>query len=115
MNKEFICIVCPRGCHIFVNENKEITGNLCKRGLTYVKTELTNPTRTLTTTVKTVFEDLPRVSVKSDKPIPKKMIFEIMDALADVKIDKPMEIGEIVVKDILDTGANIVLTKSCKK
>ena len=43
MNKEFICIVCPRGCHIKVDKQNAISGNSCKRGETYVINELTNP------------------------------------------------------------------------
>ena len=39
MKKEFICIVCPKGCHISV-DGDNITGYTCPRGLNYVKQEL---------------------------------------------------------------------------
>ena len=115
MKKEFICIVCPRGCHVTVDEQGVITGNECKRGITYVETEMNAPTRILTTTVRTVYPEIPRVSVKTDQPIPKGLIYEAMDIINQVVIDKPMKIGEIVVKNILGTESNIVLTKSCLK
>lgn len=115
MKKEYICIVCPRGCHITVDENGNITGNQCKRGIAYVETEMTAPKRTLTSTVRTVFPEMPRVSVKTDNPIPKESIDDAMDLLADVLIDKPMSIGDVVIENILGTGSNIVLTKSCMK
>ena len=115
MKKEFICIVCPRGCHITVAEDGTISGNLCRRGEDYVKTEMSAPTRIVTSTVKTVFKELPRVSVKTDKPVPKELIMQVMEQLRDVVIKEPMEIGEVVIKNILNTGANIVLTRSCMK
>jgi len=113
MNKSFICIVCPRGCRVNVDDNMNITGNQCKRGETYVLTELTAPKRIITTTAKTIFKELPRVSVKTDNPIPKELIYDIMDIINDVVIDKPMAIGEILIANVLDTGVNIILTKSC--
>ena len=112
MKKEFICIVCPRGCRITMDEEGNITGNLCKRGIDYVKTEVTNPTRIVTSTVKTIFPELPRVSVKTDKPVPKGLIMDVMKELSKITIDKPMEIGT-VIKNILNTDANVVLTRSC--
>ncbi len=115
MTKEFICIVCPRGCHVSVDEQMNITGNQCKRGETYVLTELKDPKRILTTTVRTIFPETPRVSVKTSEPIPKGLIYEIMDLINDQIIEEPMSIGDVLIKNVLDTGADIVLTKSCMK
>ena len=51
---ELICIVCPKGCHLKVDEEKDfaVTGNGCPRGAEYGKKELTNPTRVITSTVR---------------------------------------------------------------
>jgi CxxC motif-containing protein len=114
MNKEFICIVCPRGCHISVDEQNVITGNQCKRGETYVINEMTNPKRVLTTTVKTVFPEMPRASVKTSEAIPKGMLYQAMEVINQVVIDKEMNIGEVVVQNILNTGVDVVLTKAVK-
>ncbi|MFA7561699.1 MAG: DUF1667 domain-containing protein [Candidatus Izemoplasmatales bacterium] len=110
MKKEFICIVCPRGCHISV-DGDNISGNQCKRGLEYVKNELTSPTRVLTSTVKTTFDNLKRASVKTDRPIPKDLIFEAMRVINEIEINRPMNLGEIIIKNICDTEANLVLTR----
>jgi len=115
MEKNFVCILCPRGCRIKVTDDGNITGNFCKRGIGYVQTELTSPTRTVTTTAKTIYKDLPRISVKTDKPIPKGMISKIMKEINKAVIDRPMSIGEVLIENILDTDSNIVLTKPCKK
>jgi CxxC motif-containing protein len=114
MNKEFICIVCPRGCHISVDDNNIITGNQCKRGETYVINEMTNPKRVLTTTVKTLFPEHPRVSVKTSEAIPKGLLYQAMEEINKIVIDKEMKIGEVVIKNILDTGVDVILTKSVK-
>lgn len=111
MKKDFICIVCPRGCHIHVDDNLKITGNKCKRGIDYVKTELKEPKRILTTTVRTIFPETPRISVKTDAPIPKAKIYQVMDTLNSITVEKEMKIGEILVKNILNTQSNIILTK----
>lgn len=115
MNKEFICIVCPRGCRITVDDQMNMKGNQCRRGIDYVMTELTAPKRVLTTTVKTIFPDVPRISVKTDRPIPKELIHEAMKVINQSVIDRPMAIGDILIQGILDTDANIVITKSCHK
>ena len=113
--KEFICIVCPRGCRVVVDDNMNISGNQCKRGEVYVRNEMTNPTRILTSTVKTIFEDIPRASVKTSAPIPKGLLMEAMKEINKVIIDKEMNIGDIVIENILDTNVNIVLTKEIRR
>ena len=52
--KELICIICPRGCHLTVDDELNVSGNTCPRGAVYAKQELTHPTRTLTSTVRVV-------------------------------------------------------------
>jgi CxxC motif-containing protein len=55
MKKEFVCINCPRGCMLTVDtETLEVKGNSCPRGEAYGKAEVTNPVRTVTSTVKIV-------------------------------------------------------------
>jgi CxxC motif-containing protein len=114
MNKEFICIVCPRGCRVRVDDAGHITGNQCPRGKTYVQTELQAPTRILTTTVKTIFKGQPRVSCKTDQPIPKDKIFESMRVINQYVLKEPMPIGSVIISNLLNTNANVVLTKSCQ-
>jgi CxxC motif-containing protein len=113
--KEFICIVCPRGCRVVVDDNMNISGNQCKRGEIYVRNELSNPTRILTTTVKTVFPEIPRASVKTSEPIPKGLLMEAMKEINKVTIEKEMKIGDVVIENILNTNVNIVLTKEIKR
>ena len=48
--KDLICIMCPKGCHLKVDEEHgyTVTGNRCPRGAEYGHNELKNPTRVIT-------------------------------------------------------------------
>lgn len=109
-----ICILCPKGCHLQVDEqnNYHVTGNGCERGVAYGKKELQNPTRTLTSTVRINGAPLPRLPVKTDKEIPKADLLPAMDLLNAVTLTAPVNLGDIILENILGTGANIVATRS---
>lgn len=112
MIKKMTCISCPLGCQLEVeiNQTIKVTGNKCRRGEEYAKNEVTNPKRVITSTVKVEGGDRPLVSVKTDKEVPKDKIFEIMQEINKVKLVAPVNIGDIIIKDVLGTGANIVAT-----
>jgi CxxC motif-containing protein len=119
MKKKMICIGCPMGCYLAVDHIgttiRGVSGNRCKVGLEYAEKEISNPERTLTTTVKVKNGHLPLISVRTSKPIPKNTIFDAMDLLAKVEAKAPIKIGDPIVKNILNTGANIVATKNISK
>jgi len=116
MIKELICISCPMGCHLKVNtETKEVTGNTCKRGEIYGINEVTNPVRVITTTVKVKDGELPVIPVKTKTPIPKELNFKAMEVLNSIEIEAPISMGDIIVKDILGTGVDVVATRNLKK
>ena len=118
MKKEMICIGCPMGCYLIVDYDgktiRDISGNRCKVGLEYAEKEISNPERTLTTTVKVKNGHLPLVSVRTNKPIPKNKIFDAMDLLAKVEVEAPVKIGYPIVQNIFGTGVNVVATKNIK-
>ena len=78
--KELICITCPKGCHLKVDEENgyAVTGNSCPRGEAYGKAELTHPTRVVTSTVRCTGGSRPRCPVKTSGPVPKDKIFAVM-------------------------------------
>lgn len=114
MNRELTCVACPLGCSVTVEytdtEILSVTGNTCKRGEAYAKTEITNPTRSLTSSVKVNGGIHPVVPVKSNKPVPKTMLFDCMKVINSVSVDAPVELGQVIIENILDTGADIVAT-----
>ena len=98
--KELICIICPRGCHLKVDDDFNVTGNSCPRGAVYAKTELTHPTRTLTSTVRIMSLKEVRLPVKSKEPLPKERIFDAMEIVNKTIVKAPIKIGDVVIKDI---------------
>ena len=114
---ELICIVCPKGCHLKVDEENgfTVTGNSCEKGSDYGKKELINPTRVITSTVKIEGGALCRLPVKTDADIPKQDIFRAMALLNAVTVQAPVRVGDIVVPDILGLGVNFVATKTILK
>jgi len=115
--KELICIVCPKGCHLQVDENNDyaVTGNGCPRGAEYGKAELTNPTRVVTSTVRCTGGAYPRCPVKTDKPIPKGKMFEVMEELNRVELIAPVNVGQVVIENVCGTGVNVVSARTMKE
>ena len=110
---EMVCIVCPNGCRLNVTEQDGrvfVSGNKCKRGETFAVAELTNPTRSVTTSVKTTVAGYPVVSVKTDGEIPKSKIFDLMELCGKIIVTKPLPIGSVVAEDLLGTGVNLITT-----
>ncbi len=110
------CILCPVGCEITAQtqdgEIKSISGNSCKRGEKYAQTEIKDPRRTLTTTVRVGGGNLPLVSVKSADALPKGKLLDSMKVIAKVTAKAPVSIGDVIVPDILGTGIDMIAT-SC--
>lgn len=112
---ELICIQCPIGCHLTVTqENNEIvvTGNTCPRGKQYAIQETTDPRRTLTSTVSIVSNEARRLPVISDKPLPKDLLLDASLALKEVCVKAPVNMNDVIIENILDTGCNIIASKT---
>lgn len=115
MEQSVICIVCPMGCRMTVTDIKDVykvEGNTCKRGAKYAVEEITNPKRVITSTVRIEGSYLNLLPVKTDGPVPKELMMNVMALLDKVKVKSPVKVGGIIIKDVLGTGANIVSTKS---
>lgn len=111
--KELICIVCPKGCHLQVDEEKDwaVSGNGCPRGAEYGKMELTHPTRVVTSTVRCTGGAHPRCPVKTAGPIPKQLMFQAVRCLDGVELTAPVRTGDVVVADVCGTGVPFVATR----
>ncbi len=112
--REFTCIVCPKGCRIFADEDNRLSGAGCERGIAYVAAEMENPTRMITSTVRLLGSDLPRLPVKTSAPVPKRMMKRAVALLNDVDVSAPVKRGEVILKNILDTGVDFIATKSAE-
>lgn len=111
--KTLTCIVCPKGCTLSVDAVKgEVTGNGCARGKEYGLTEVTNPVRVLTTTVAIENAIHSRLPVKTSQPIPKGKLLEAMAVIDCIRVTSPVALGDVIVPNILDTGADLVACSS---
>jgi len=114
--KKMICINCPMGCRMEVTKEEKgeitVTGNTCSRGKEYAVKELTAPTRILTTTVIVNSNTYCRLPVRTKEGIPKDKIFEAMKVLNNIAVDAPVLLGEVIVKDILGTGVDVIASRN---
>ena len=112
--KDFICIVCPRGCHITVDEALNVSGNSCPRGKEYVLKEISDPVRVVTSTIRVTNRPMCVVSIKTSHAIPKKEIFHLMEHINTLHVEAPTKIGQVVSHNPLGLDVDIVITKEIK-
>ena len=104
------CIECPMGCEIEVtveNGRVLVCGNGCPRGKTYAQNETVCPRRVLTTTV--MAENGKTVSVKTDKPVKKSELFELMEKINQIRVCASVSIGQVIKENITEY-INLVAT-----
>lgn len=115
-SREMICILCPRGCRIKVTKAEDgtikVENNYCPRGITYGETEVTNPVRMITSTVFITSSTHKLLPVVTNSPIPKGLIFDIMAEINKVHVKAPIKRGDVIIKNVLNTGSDIVASKS---
>lgn len=110
-----VCVVCPVSCPVQVEWEGDgiirTDHNQCKLALDYVKDELFNPQRTLTSSLPVVGGRKPLVSVKSSQGLPKDRLLEAMQSISDLDVHAPVHIGDVLVADLLGTGVSLVATR----
>ena len=111
---ELICIVCPKGCRLAVDERNDyqVTGQGCPRGAVYGRAELQNPVRTLTSTVRIRGAAHRRCPVKTDGAIPKGLMLEAMRLLDGIELVSPVRAGQVVVENVCGSGVSFVTTRA---
>lgn len=113
--KRMICLSCPIGCEISVRieggQVVQVEGNGCPRGEKYARREAVEPMRVLPSSVRVIGGTRQLVSVKTDRPIPRRRIPEAMAEIRGTTAKAPIEIGDVVVARLLDTDANLVATR----
>ncbi len=113
--RRLTCIICPKGCSLRVRlEAGRVTlveGNHCKRGVQYAEKEVTNPTRTVTTTIPIRGGCEKILSVKTRTDIPKAKVQACVQALKNVTAEAPVQIGDVILSDVAETGVDIIATK----
>ena len=118
--REMTCVVCPAGCRLTVTLGgdgriEKIEGFTCARGRAYAESEVTHPVRTLTSTVLLETEaGRKMLPVRTDKPIPKEKMFEAMEIIRKTKRRAPVEGGEVLIRDFIEPGTNLIACRAEK-
>lgn len=114
--KEMICIVCPKGCHLRVDDSDRdhlaVTGNSCPRGFDYAIEELTAPKRMVTSTVIITGAAHSRLPVKTAAPIPKELVADAVKALDGVTAASPVKVGDVILRNVCGTGVDFIATRN---
>lgn len=117
--KEMICINCPMGCHLTVDDSNindiKVTGNTCPRGAVYARNEVTCPKRMVTASVKVVGGNIAMVSAKTKEAIPKELIFDCLNELKTVTLTAPVSIGDVIISNVCGCGVDVIATKNIRK
>lgn len=114
---EKICIVCPIGCNLLIEEDNSdegynISGNKCYRGKDYAIKEMTNPIRIVTSTVKIKNHPNIMLPVKTSEGISKDKIFQLMDEVKSIEISLPIHRDDIIMANLYETGVNLIVTRT---
>lgn len=116
MEQQIICIGCPLGCTVALKIDEQgnietLTGNQCPEGRMYVVAEFQAPMRIFTATALTG-KEMGLLPVRTDKPVHKGQLRELMRVTAKLRVAPPIEAGQILVHNILGTGANLITSGS---
>jgi len=115
---EQVCTLCPVHCTLFIEQNaqndhiKNVYGCRCSRGYEYISKSKEEQQCMLPTSVRVNGSVVSRLPVNSDAPLPKTVISEAMMIIRTVEVKPPVNSGEIIIENILNTGVNIISTKS---
>ena len=116
--EEITCIMCPRGCKVQVDvegdEIQDVRGYACPNGEEYAIEEIKCPNRTVMSVVRCEDCQMPTVTVKTDKPVPKDKIDDVMEDISDIEVDSSVEIGEVLKENVAGTDANMIATRPAK-
>ncbi len=110
--RELTCIVCPVGCRarVQVEGGKAVAweGLECGAGEEYVRREVESPLRDFFTVVRVRGGGV--VPVRSTGPIPREKLLEASRVLAELEVERPVRVGEVLVRNLLGTGVDVVAT-----
>ncbi|MCI1946351.1 DUF1667 domain-containing protein [Clostridium luticellarii] len=115
MIREIICNECSKKCILSMDKYEnilEVKGNLCDRGIECAKLAISNKSDIFTTIVRIKGSNCNVVPVKSSKPLDKNLWIECSKVLSRIHVGAPVKMGNIICKNILNTGVDIVCTKN---
>jgi CxxC motif-containing protein len=113
-----VCFICPKSCFLSVQEvNGEIRveGNHCLRGIEFARKEHGDPERILTSTMRVNNGTLPLVSIRSENPVKKAELINLIKHFDVLSIDAPISNGQTLFSGIGQNKVNIIATRSVEQ
>jgi CxxC motif-containing protein len=114
--EKYICVACPLSCDLVLTVNAsgdmEVSGAGCQRGEAYAKNERTAPKRMITTTVRIEGAAVGLLPVIGASPVPKELFRDCLAFLYGVKVVSPVRMGDVIVRDIMNTGVDVLAARS---
>lgn len=115
IEKDLICVTCPRGCWLKVltdgEKILEIRGNSCRRGCGYAETELRDPRRMIASTVRVKNGIHPVLPVALSAPIPKPLISDLLRVISQITAAAPVKMGDVLIRDVLGSGVDVIASR----
>ncbi|MDR1651313.1 MAG: DUF1667 domain-containing protein [Synergistaceae bacterium] len=117
---EFLCVVCPNGCILEAEYEEKgeggrelifFAGNRCARGEKWVRQEIEDPMRTISSSILVRGGDFPLASVRTTAPIPLTKVRDVMDEIRKAALDAPLYIGQVVLVNPAGAETNIIVTR----
>ncbi len=118
MMNELTCIMCPNSCRRTIasaEEGYRVEGNACRKGEEFAIEEMTAPKRNFATSVLVKNGDMPLCSVRLSRPIAKELMFSVLEEIHKLTVEAPVLIGDVLIENILDTGADVIATRDVGK
>ncbi len=118
MEKKLICINCPRGCELSVQIDAgtgaliSVEGNACMRGASFAAAEVLRPERMMTSVVAIKGAKNCMLPVISSRPLPKGKVAEAVRAMRSITVEAPVHEGDVIAKDIVGTGIDVIAARS---
>jgi CxxC motif-containing protein len=117
--KELVCVNCPMGCRIHVTMDGKtvvkVEGNTCPKGKAYAEQECVRPMRILTSTVRILDAGSRVLPVITKDAIPLDLMEQAMEELRKVKVEAPVKVDQVLLKNIAGTGVSLIASRSMDK
>ena len=118
MNERLTCVLCPVGCRLEVGRrdgNLEVRGNECAKGVDFAVQEILHPMRNLAASVPLRGTASRMVSVRLSAAVPRDLLRPILDEISRLRPDAPVRRGQILIADVLGSGADVIATRTVKE
>ena len=121
MSKDITCIICPISCRLRIGEKKRnngtpvVTGAECHRGVRYALSEINDPRRLFTSTVKVIGGEINLVPVRTDRPIRKNKWKQARESARILDVKAPVRSGSVIKGNFTEEGINLIATREINK